>query len=110
MGSEQDKGTRARDQDADEIGVVGLDTIEQDLFDRQKRIKGWDQQKINESSILVVGAGATGNELVKNLVLMGLGKIYLIDFDIIERSNLNRCVFFKEIDVNEKIFKADIVA
>ncbi len=110
MGSEQDKGTRARDQDADEIGVVGLDTIEQDLFDRQKRIKGWDQQKINESSILVVGAGATGNELVKNLVLMGLGKIYLIDFDIIERSNLNRCVFFKEIDVNEKNFKADIVA
>ena len=92
------------------IDVVEVDTIEKDLFDRQKRLKGWDQGKINNSSVLVVGAGATGNELVKNLVLMGLGKIFLVDFDIIERSNLNRCVFFREEDVERQAFKAEIVA
>ncbi|MFX0098005.1 MAG: ThiF family adenylyltransferase [Candidatus Hodarchaeota archaeon] len=96
--------------DLKDIGIMGEDNIDKDLFDRQKRLQGWDQEKIHDSSVLIVGAGATGNELVKNLVLMGLGKIYLIDFDIIERSNLNRCVFFREDDVGETKFKAEVVA
>ncbi|MHA1372637.1 MAG: ThiF family adenylyltransferase [Promethearchaeota archaeon] len=93
-----------------DITVLGIDSIEKDIFDRQKRLKGWDQEKINNASVLVVGAGATGNELIKNLVLMGIGKIYLVDFDYIERSNLNRCVFFKEEDAEKKHYKADVVA
>lgn len=94
----------------DDVAVVGLDTIERDVFDRQKRLKGWDQGRISSSTVLVVGAGATGNELVKNLVLMGVGTIYLVDFDHVEPSNLNRCVFFKQDDVKEKVFKAEVVA
>ncbi|MEX2682273.1 MAG: ThiF family adenylyltransferase [Candidatus Sigynarchaeota archaeon] len=94
----------------DDIPVLGVENINQDLFDRQKRLKGWDQEKIRASTVLVVGAGATGNELVKNLTLMGVGKIYLVDFDTVDRSNLNRCVFFKEADVEQKRFKAEIVA
>lgn len=94
----------------DDIPILGVESINQDLFDRQKRLKGWDQEKIRSSTVLVVGAGATGNELVKNLTLMGIGTIYLVDFDNVDRSNLNRCVFFKEKDVGKTQFKAEIVA
>ena len=44
---------------------------------------------------MVIGAGATGNEVVKNLVLAGIGKLILVDYDFINVSNLNRCVLFK---------------
>ncbi|MHA1792411.1 MAG: HesA/MoeB/ThiF family protein [Promethearchaeota archaeon] len=94
----------------DDIQVMGLEDINQDIFDRQKRLKGWNQEKISKSTVLIVGAGATGNELVKNLVLMGIGKIYLVDFDYIDHSNLNRCVFFKQDDADKKRYKAEIVA
>ncbi|MBD3187002.1 hypothetical protein GF325_09260 [Candidatus Bathyarchaeota archaeon] len=93
-----------------DIDVVDEENINQDIFDRQKRLKGWDQEKISGSTALVVGAGATGNELVKNLVLMGLGRIYLIDFDFIDQSNLNRCVFFTQEDAKEEKFKAEVVS
>jgi molybdopterin/thiamine biosynthesis adenylyltransferase len=107
---ESDQPEKPAGEEGEDVEIVGLENINQDLFDRQKRLKGWDQEKIRASTVLVVGAGATGNELVKNLVLMGLGKIFLVDFDIIERSNLNRCVFFKESDAVDQRFKAEIVA
>ena len=50
------------------------------------------------ASVLVVGAGALGNEVMKNLALLGLGTIYLIDLDNIELSNLSRSVLFRETD------------
>ena len=45
--------------------------------------------------MLVVGAGALGNEVMKNLALLGLGTIYLIDLDVVEPSNLSRSVLFR---------------
>jgi len=92
-----------------DIKIIGQDSIDSDKYDRQKRIKGWDQDKISNAKIMVIGAGATGNELVKNLVLTGIGKIYLIDYDFIEASNLNRCVFFNEKTAEKKEYKVDIV-
>ncbi|MFX1280204.1 MAG: ThiF family adenylyltransferase [Promethearchaeota archaeon] len=89
--------------------VFGIDSIDSDIFDRQKRIKGWDQGKIQKSTVMVIGAGATGNELVKNLVLTGIGKIYLIDYDYINPSNLNRCILFSIESANRKEYKADVV-
>ncbi len=56
----------------------------------------------------MVGAGALGNEIVKNLVLVGIGTIVIADVDRIENSNLARCVFFREGD--EGRFKAEVVA
>ena len=46
----------------------------------------------------MVGAGALGNEVLKNLALVGVGEIYLIDFDQIEKSNLTRSVLFRQRD------------
>jgi len=77
------------------------DTItiaEETRYDRQNRITWWDQQRLAAARVLVVGAGALGNEVVKNLALMGVGSIFVVDFDTIEASNLARCVFFRAGD------------
>lgn len=67
-------------------------------YDRQERIGWWDQERLAASRVLVIGAGALGNEVVKNLALVGVGSILVIDFDTVELSNLARCVFFREED------------
>jgi molybdopterin/thiamine biosynthesis adenylyltransferase len=81
---------------------------ENDRYHRQNLISWWDQDRLADASVLVVGAGALGNELVKNLALIGIGHIVVIDMDTIENSNLARCVFFRTED--EGRFKAEVLA
>ena len=68
------------------------------------------KEKVKDAHVLVAGAGALGNEVVKNLALFGVGHIYVVDFDQIEISNLTRSVLFREEDAYNHAFKADIVA
>ena len=70
-------------------------------FSRHEAIHGWSQKRLSQARVLVVGCGALGNEVLKNLALLGIGEIGLIDFDVIELSNLTRCVFFREEDLGE---------
>jgi molybdopterin/thiamine biosynthesis adenylyltransferase len=86
--------------------TVGLE--DDDRYHRQSLITWWDQRRLRDASVLVVGAGALGNELVKNLVLMGVGRIVVVDMDRIENSNLARCVFFRDED--EGRAKAEVLA
>lgn len=102
------KSNKLKRENAD-YHILESTNINEDKYDRQKRIKGWDQQKISKAKVMVIGAGATGNEVVKNLVLSGIGKIILIDYDIIEKSNLNRCVLFNFEDFENSAYKVDIV-
>ncbi len=99
----------AEKKDPSEIEIIGFDSIESDKYDRQKRIRGWDQKKITNARIMVIGVGATGNELVKNLVMAGVGTILLIDYDLIETSNLNRCILFNAKAAKKKKYKVDVV-
>lgn len=55
-----------------------------------------DQKKLRRAEALIVGAGALGNEVAKNLIQLGFGDITIIDFDTVEFSNLNRTYFTKE--------------
>jgi molybdopterin/thiamine biosynthesis adenylyltransferase len=64
--------------------------------------------KIKKTKVLVVGAGAGGNELLKNLALMGFGNFTIVDFDTIEASNLSRTTLFSKEDIN--CSKADTAA
>ena len=57
---------------------------------------------------LVVGAGALGNEVLKNLALLGVGTVYVVDFDEIEESNLTRSVLFRAEDCGRP--KAEVAA
>ena len=70
-----------------------------DKFARISLIEGYEREFISGLDILVVGAGAIGNELIKNLALFGVGGITLVDFDTIELHNLTRSIFFREDDV-----------
>lgn len=80
------------------------------FFDRQKRIAWWDQKKLAQARILVVGAGALGNEVLKNLALLGVGHILVADFDTIEDSNLSRTVLFRTSDAVNGAKKAEVAA
>ena len=68
------------------------------------------KEKVKNARVLVAGAGALGNEVVKNLALFGVGQIYVVDFDQIEISNLTRSVLFREEDAYNHSFKSEIVA
>lgn len=61
-------------------------------------ISWWKQEVVRDATALVIGAGALGNEVLKNLTLMGLGHIIVADFDTIEDSNLSRSVLFRSSD------------
>lgn len=82
--------------------------LEEGRYDRQKLISWWNQDRLKTARVLVVGAGALGNEVVKNLALLGIGSIDIVDLDVIERSNLARCVMFREADNTEP--KATVLA
>jgi adenylyltransferase/sulfurtransferase len=77
-------------------------------YHRQELISWWDQERLSAAKVLVVGAGALGNELVKNLALLGVGTTVVIDMDRVENSNLSRCVLFRAGD--EGRHKAEVVA
>ena len=82
----------------------------EDRFDRSKRIPWFDLDRTQGARVLVVGAGALGNEVVKNLVLSGVRWLTLVDMDRVVRSNLNRCVFFTPEDARENRLKVEAVA
>jgi adenylyltransferase/sulfurtransferase len=79
-----------------------------DRYHRQRLIGWWDQQRVASARILVVGAGALGNEVLKSLALTGAGNLLVFDIDRIERSNLSRAVLFREAD--EGRLKAEVAA
>ena len=79
---------------SDETLVIDDD----DRYSRLRLIAWWEQEKLAAARILVVGAGALGNEVLKNLALLGVGFVYVVDFDEIEESNLTRSVLFRKRD------------
>ena len=80
----------------------------EDRYSRLRLIPWWDQAKIQSARVLVVGAGALGNEILKNLALMGFLDIVIVDLDRIEVSNLSRAILFRPADVGS--YKAEAVA
>ena len=88
-----------------------LDTIRvlpEDRYDRQRLIPWWEQERLASARVLVIGAGALGNEILKLLALSGVGHIMIFDMDRIEVSNLSRTVLFKETDAGA--LKAEVAA
>ena len=82
----------------------------EDRFDRSRRIPWFDLERTRQANALVIGAGALGNEVVKDLVLSGVRRITLVDMDRGVRSNLNRCVFFTPQDARDSRLKVEALA
>ena len=68
------------------------------------------QNQVSAAHVMVVGCGALGNEVLKNLVLMGVTHIVVVDFDIVEMGNLTRSVLFSKSDAEGKRLKVEVVA
>lgn len=77
-----------------------------DRFHRQSLITWWEQPILKQARILVIGTGALGNEILKNLALLGVGHVFVVDFDTIELSNLARSVLFRPHDIGRR--KVDV--
>ena len=85
-----------------------IPNLKKDRLGTFEFISWWEREKVENAHVMVVGAGALGNEVIKNLVLMGIGYIYIVDFDTIELANLSRSVLFRESDSGRK--KAEVAA
>lgn len=84
------------------------DEVTESRFSRFRLIEWWSQERIAAARVLVVGAGALGNEILKNLALLGFRKIAVVDLDRVEASNLSRSVLYRESDVGRE--KAEAAA
>ena len=63
------------------------------------------QKKIENSVVCIIGLGATGTRSAELLARAGVGKLILIDRDVIEESNLQRQTLFTEKDLyKSKVF------
>ena len=70
----------------------------------------FEADRVKNAKVLVAGAGALGNEIIKNLALFGIGNLFIIDFDTIEYTNLTRSILFRESDADKGLFKAEVAA
>jgi len=68
------------------------------VSDRQERIEGWDQEKVEKTTILLQGCGGINSVIGQGLVRQGYGEIHAIDPDTVSASNLAR-QFYKEEDI-----------
>lgn len=75
--------------------------FEENRYSRLELIPWWNQELLYNSTVMVVGAGAIGNELIKNLALLGVGKIVIVDMDKIEQTNLTRSILYRMKDVGK---------
>jgi len=84
--------------------------IDEDKYSRLKLFEWYDVERVKRQKVMVVGAGALGNEVCKNLVLSGYRRLTIVDMDRIVKSNLNRCVFFSDEDAERQRYKAEVIA
>ena len=84
--------------------VSDLSEKELDRYSRQimlEEIGYQGQLKLKQSKVCVVGVGGLGNPITARLAAMGVGKIRIVDRDVIELSNLHRQTMFDEDDVGQ---------
>ncbi len=87
---------------------IHIPNLKKDRLGTFEFISWWEREKVQNAKVMVIGAGALGNEVIKNLALMGIGHLFIVDFDKVEAANLSRSILFREGDNNRS--KAEIAA
>ncbi len=97
------------DLSVDEDGVADMTfgerqrrRMEYDSSDRfaiYKLMAHFREDIVRNGRVFCAGAGALGNEVLKNLTLLGVGHLWFADFDDIDRSNLAKSVLFRPRDI-----------
>ena len=73
-------------------------------YDRQIMIPGIGvrgQEKLKQAKVLVIGAGGLGCPVLQYLTVAGIGKIGIVEFDIVDETNLQRQVLYGSTDVGK---------
>jgi len=72
--------------------------------DRQNKIAGFEQEVFSKRHVLCIGAGGLISHVAPTLVRKGIGRITILDDDIVEASNLNRQHFYtKDLRKNKAL-------
>ena len=72
------------------------------------QVGGVGQRKLKGANVAVIGAGGIGSAVVPALAGAGVGKLTIIDCDVVERANLHRQPLFREEDSGKP--KAELAA
>lgn len=79
-------------------------------YARQILLDSWDieaQARLKNSHALIVGTGGLGSPLAQILTRSGIGRLSLVDFDVVDESNLQRQILFNDQDVGQsKVYAA----
>ena len=79
--------------------------MSQHKFERLKKVVGVDNlELLGTKSVLVLGCGGVGGYVVEALVRSGIGELILVDYDVVEETNINRQI----IALNSTIGKLKI--
>jgi len=80
-----------------------LSQRERDRYARQILFFGEEgQEKLKRSHIFIAGAGGLGSPVAIYLAVAGIGKITLVDKDVVDQSNLNRQILHFDQDIGRK--------
>jgi molybdopterin/thiamine biosynthesis adenylyltransferase len=104
----EDINRRSQETEENPPEVLMITDPATDRYNTFTYISWWRQEIVRGATVMVIGAGALGNEVLKNLALMGIGRIFIADFDTIEDSNLSRSVLFRASDNRGR--KAEVAA
>ena len=74
--------------DPDSFSQVELSRYARQLMLRE--VGGTGQRRLKQASVLVVGAGGLGSPVILYLAASGVGRIHVVDDDVVELSNLQR--------------------
>ncbi|HEY8491134.1 MAG TPA: MoaD family protein, partial [Dehalococcoidia bacterium] len=110
------QGTQTPLQEGDEVAVIpaiaGGESAARPLTPEQvtrysrhiimPQVGPSGQRKIMESKVLIVGAGGLGSPVAVYLALAGVGTIGLVDFDVVDLSNLQRQILHQNDDVGKR--------
>ncbi len=108
-------GLEAAVEDGDDVSIIpvlaGGESFTGDMVDRYSRhlimeqVGPIGQRKIINGKVLAIGAGGLGSPVLLYLAAAGVGTLGIIDFDVVDRSNLQRQIIHGESDIGR--YKVD---
>jgi molybdopterin-synthase adenylyltransferase len=87
---------------------MSLSKSELERYRRQLLVDGWNQERLKNARVLVVGVGGLGGISATYLAAAGVGHLRICDSDRIELSNLNRQILYAVEDIGKP--KASLAA